>query len=89
MDSTNSARIADEILRQAAACKPGGSIGPEDVARALETDWHRILPEVRQEAMALARAGRLDILRKGKPVPPHDVKGVIRLRRPPEAEPSA
>jgi hypothetical protein len=28
----------------------------------------------------LALAGRIDILRKGKPVAPQDTKGVIRLR---------
>ena len=35
---------------------------------------------VRQAAIRLVAAGRIDILRKGKPAPPGDVKGVIRLR---------
>jgi hypothetical protein len=35
---------------------------------------------VRRAAIGLALAGRIDILRKGKPVDPVDVRGVIRLR---------
>jgi hypothetical protein len=35
---------------------------------------------VRRAAAELARAGRVEILRKGKPVPPEAMRGVIRLR---------
>jgi hypothetical protein len=35
---------------------------------------------VRQAAIRLAQAGRIEILRKGKPVDPAGVRGVIRLR---------
>jgi hypothetical protein len=66
------------------------SVSPEDVARALAARrarpsdppdlWRRYLKAVRQQALALARRGRLQILRKGKPVDPNKpVKGVIRL----------
>jgi hypothetical protein len=38
---------------------------------------------VRQQALHLARQGRIAILRKGRPVDPNKpVKGVIRLARP-------
>ncbi|TPW04813.1 MAG: hypothetical protein FD124_2436 [Alphaproteobacteria bacterium] len=36
--------------------------------------------EVRDAAVRLAKAGRIVILRKGKPVDPENFKGVIRLR---------
>ncbi len=76
----STAALADEILRQAAAAR---SITPEEVARALGgTDWHPLLPAVRQAAMALAREGRLLLLRKGKAVAPEDARGVIRLAAP-------
>jgi hypothetical protein len=72
------------IMRLAAGCDPGRSISPEDAARALAADaaadWHAWLAPVRQAAVRLARAGRIDILRKGKPVAPDEVRGVIRLR---------
>ena len=42
--------------------------------------WRRYLNAVRQQAIHLARAGRIEILRKGKPVDPNDFKGVYRLR---------
>ena len=35
---------------------------------------------VRRVAVRLAQAGRIEILRKGKPVDGVDVRGVIRLR---------
>ena len=45
--------------------------------------WRRYLPAVRQQALHLARQGRIAILRKGKPVDPNKpVKGVIRLAPP-------
>jgi hypothetical protein len=74
--------LTAEILRQAGG---GRSITPEDVARALGgEDWHPLMAPVRNAAFALAREGRLLVLRKGKPVDPEGVKGVIRLAIPGE-----
>jgi hypothetical protein len=39
-----------------------------------------LMPRVRKAALALQAEGRLEILRKGKPVPAEAVRGVIRLR---------
>lgn len=84
---TDQPAIADEILRQTAACAPGGSISPNDVARALapgEDEWRRLLGQVRAAAIRLAREGRIEVLRKGKPVDPEaEIRGVIRLRAAP------
>ena len=74
------ARIAEEILRQADGCAPGRSFSPEDVAKAVAEDWHGVLARVRHVAVAMAGARRIEILRKGKPVPVERVRGVIRLR---------
>ncbi|CAH2599089.1 conserved protein of unknown function [Rhodovastum atsumiense] len=80
-----------EILRLTAARGPGGSICPTEVARALVPGdaWHGKLSAVRRAAIRLAQAGRIEILRKGKPVDPHgEIRGVIRLRvHPTEASP--
>ncbi|MCO6416816.1 DUF3253 domain-containing protein [Siccirubricoccus sp. KC 17139] len=77
--------IAAEILAQTSASGPGGSISPNEVARALaggeEATWRSLLTPVRQAALALQAAGEIEILRKGKPVPAEAVRGVIRLRR--------
>lgn len=75
------------ILRLTATCGPGRSVSPEEVARAVdETAWHGKLSAVRRAAIRLAADGRIEILRKGKPVPPEDVRGVIRLRAPSPSE---
>jgi hypothetical protein len=74
-----------EILRQVAARGATGSICPTEVARAAApgdgAEWRGKLSAVRRAAIRLARAGRIDILRKGRPVDPDaEIRGVIRLR---------
>jgi len=77
------ADISAEILRQTEALGPTKSICPSDVARALAPDnWRPLMTLIRQAAAALAGDGRLRILRKGKPVPPEEMRGVIRLSAP-------
>lgn len=74
-------RIEAEILRLCEMRGAGKSICPTDAAKSLGAEnWRAQLHKVRIAAIKLARAGRIDILRKGKPVPPEDIRGVIRLR---------
>lgn len=71
-----------------------GSVDPVQVARAFQAAtepdnrdpdaWHRHLSAVRRTALRLATDGRVEVLRKGKPVPVADARGVIRLRLPPD-----
>ena len=79
------------IMAELDAGKPGASIAPEQVARAVAEQkrtpkdpndlWRKYLPAVKQQAIHLARAGRIELLRKGKPVDdPAHVKGVVRYR---------
>src|SRR5215217_826287 len=68
----------------------GKSIEPSDVAKELQPEqWQRMLPKVKAVALGLMRQGKLTITKKGKPVDPNAVKGVIRLRLPTEAESAA
>jgi hypothetical protein len=80
----DASRIEATILRLVAACEPGRSICPSEAARALDPDWQRLMTATRRAAIRLALAGRIEILRKGRPVPPEGVKGVIRLRARPD-----
>jgi hypothetical protein len=73
--------IETEILRLTAERGPDKSICPSEVARGLADDWRPLSSAVRRVAMGLAVGGRIDILRKGKPVDARqEVRGVIRLR---------
>lgn len=77
-----SAEIAALILDMTAARGADKSICPSEVARALGGEWRLHMKPVRAEAVRLAREGRIDILRKGKPVEDFaELRGVIRLRR--------
>ena len=80
---------ASTILALAQTAGRTGSISPTDAARAVAAAlapddgpdaWHRYLPPIRRAADLLARDGQIEILRKGRPVDPIGVKGVIRLR---------
>lgn len=77
------AQIEAKILELCINRGPAKSICPSEVARALEVQddkWRALMKPVRTSAIALAEAGRIDILRKGKRTTPSEVKGVIRLR---------
>jgi hypothetical protein len=61
-------RIEAEVLRLTAARAPG-SICPSEVARSIEhatPRWRALMPAVRQAAMRLALAGRVQITRGGE-----------------------
>ncbi|MBE9606510.1 DUF3253 domain-containing protein [Acetobacteraceae bacterium H6797] len=74
--------IAEAILRLTAAAGPTASINPSDVAKELSPEaWRSLLSSVRREAAKLATAGDIEILRKGKPVPPEALHGVVRFRQ--------
>ena len=77
--------IEASILELTSARGPDKSICPSEVARALHpgaqaSGWQTLLTPVRQAAIRLADAGRIEILRKGRPVAAGDVRGVVRLR---------
>lgn len=85
--------VAVMILQLLEQQEASQSLDPNEVARrfaagrAKRNDppdlWRKYLPAVRQQALHLARQGRLTILRKGKVADPHaPIKGLIRLTRP-------
>jgi hypothetical protein len=85
--------VARAILDLLKTLPPGRSIAPTQAARAVAAArakpkdppdmWRRYLPAVRQQALHLARHGRIAILRKGHPVDPNaPFKGVVRLALP-------
>jgi len=47
--------------------------------------WKRYLNSVKQQAVFLARQGRIEIVRKGEVADPNDFKGIVRLRLPQKA----
>ncbi len=73
------AAVFDLLARRTA----GASICPSEAAKAVDPQgWRRLMGQVRATAVGLARAGRLEITRKGRPADPDAFKGVYRLRLP-------
>ncbi|GLQ07148.1 DUF3253 domain-containing protein [Sneathiella chinensis] len=74
------------------AVAEGGEISPNAVAQAIAADrakantpkdaWRKYMTAVRQQAIHLARKGRLEIVRKGEVADPNDFKGLYKLRLP-------
>jgi hypothetical protein len=88
-DMSDSPTLESVILTLAAEARAGRTICPTDAAQAYSAargedamGWRSHLNEVRRTAVHLADAGRLVIYRKGKPVDPHDFRGVYRLGAP-------
>lgn len=78
--------IRAAILSLCAARGAGKTICPSEAARALAGGdpeaWGPLMKPVRAVAVAMADAGEIAILRKGRPVDPHDFKGIYRLGLP-------
>ncbi|MBL4740702.1 MAG: DUF3253 domain-containing protein [Sneathiella sp.] len=74
------------------AVEGGGLVSPNHIAQKIAKDraksdapkdiWRKYMTAVRQQAISLARKGRLDIIRKGEVADPNDFKGLYKLRLP-------
>lgn len=85
-DDTIAERLRETLLDLAATRGAGKSFCPSEAARLIggshPDGWGPLMTPVRRIAIALADEGRLIIYRKGKPVDPHDFKGVYRIGLP-------
>ncbi len=76
-----SQQVEETLLELLSQARNSESISPNQVAKALNAEnWQRELPKVRAVIVGLARQGRIEVLRKGKPVSPEDLKGIYRVR---------
>lgn len=80
------AAIEETMLGLVATRGAQKTVCPSEVARALggphPDGWGPLMQPVRRVAVRLAHAGRIAILRKGKPVDPDDFRGIYRLALP-------
>ena len=78
--------IIAAIVKRLDATAPGQSFSSNAVAGDLAgkdtAAFHPLMKPIRAAAVALAKSGALEIVRKGKPVDPDDFKGVYRMRKP-------
>jgi hypothetical protein len=92
IDETEPQTIQDDPIAIAIldALADGSSLQFKDIAmRIFEArrkakdrpdGWRRYLTSVRQQAIHLARQGRVEIMRKGEVADPEDFKGIVRVR---------
>lgn len=75
--------IETTLVGLLASLPPGKSLDPTELARAIagndEKVWRLLMVPIRAVAIRLVDDGRATILRKGRPVDPHDFKGVYRI----------
>ncbi len=75
-----------------AALESGDLVSPNAIAQTIARDratdktpadlWLKFMTAVRQQAIHLARVGRIEIIRRGKVADPNDFKGLYKLRLP-------
>ena len=84
--NADNSQLRQTILMLTAERGSGKSICPSEAARAIagsdEKQWRLLMKPLRAQAVVMAKAGEVVILRKGKPVDPDDFKGVYRLASP-------
>jgi len=49
--------------------------------------WRKYLNAIKQQTVSMARGGKVIFVRKGTPIHPDDVKGVVKVRLPFDGEP--
>ena len=81
------AAIEETMLRLVSERGADKTCCPSEIARALggphPDGWSPLMQPVRRVAVRLTKAGRVQILRKGKPVAdPDDFRGIYRLSLP-------
>ncbi len=80
-------KLADVILDLCQKAAPSGTIDPVDAAKAFadlskrgrEAPWESFLIPVRENAVRLAKEGKINIYRKGEKVDPETFRGVYTL----------
>ena len=86
----DTAEIEATMLAMLERRGPGKTLDPGEIARELggphPDGWSPYMPAIRRVAVRLAKAERLVILRKGRPVDPDDFRGVYRLGLTPTAD---
>lgn len=83
MPSPDRDAIEAAILGVLGKRDPGKTICPSEAARQLSPEhWRTLLSRVRSVAARMAEEDRLVILRKGRQIPPAEMRGVIRLALP-------
>ena len=83
-------QIRDVLLLLASESPSGKPIGPDTVARAIagknEKVWRRLMKPIKDEAVRLAKDGKVILVRKGKAVDPDRIRGLYRIRLRAEGE---
>ncbi|MBC8269173.1 MAG: DUF3253 domain-containing protein [Rhodospirillaceae bacterium] len=93
IEETEEVKADDPVVTAILDALAGGANPTfQDVARSIAKErakpkdgpnlWRRYLQAVKQQSVHLAKAGRIEIVRKGEAVDPKDFKGIVRLRLP-------
>ena len=93
IEETEEVKVDDPVVIAILdALSSGKALTFQDVARAIAKDrkkpkdgpnlWRRYMNAVKQQAVHLAKSGRIEITRKGEVVDPRDFKGIVKIRLP-------
>ena len=78
---TNKASIRQAVLSAATERGPEKTTCPSEIARTIfPADWRDHMAEVKNAAIALQKAGKVQITQRGSPIDVDNIKGPIRIR---------
>lgn len=80
--SATDRRLEQAILDILADRARGASMCPSEAARAVASNdaWPHLMEPARRAARRLERAGRIEIMQKGRAVDPSEFRGPVRIR---------
>ena len=92
-EEVDEAKIDDPVVIAILDALNGGKAPAfQDVARTIAKErgkpkdgpnlWRSYMNAVKQQAIHLAKSGRIEIIRKGEPVDPRSFKGIVTMRLP-------
>jgi Protein of unknown function (DUF3253) len=83
--SQSGATVSDEVLEatlreRLARVRPGATVCPSEIARAVSDDWRPLMEPTRAVARRLVASGEAEVLQRGRVVDPSTARGPIRIR---------
>lgn len=77
---TSKASLRQAVLSAATERGPEKTTCPSEIARAIfPADWRNHMAEVRDAAIELQKAGKVQITQRGRPIEVDHIKGPIRI----------
>ena len=78
--------LEEAILASLRKAGPGKPVSPQVAAISIagknEKEWRKLMAQLKLAAKRLATRGEIELLRKSKPIPIEELRGLYKMRMP-------